>query len=130
MMVEAGLAERDNLWVPGQLAQRWRDVIGCFESRRWMPADDRKHGGELFGQFDSPSAALEIGADADDTGNARRFGPGDHVRQLICEIGIIEMRVRIEKERHVGLELNNGYPPPPPAPPILLNTCCMPVLTP
>src|SRR5664279_3399426 len=65
-----------------------------------MPSNRRKYIGELLGQLDRAHAAGEIGADADDFGNAGRLGPRDYFRQLHRKIGISEMGVGVIEYRH------------------------------
>ena len=92
MVIQAGFAERDDLGVARQVAERGPEIAGRSARVARMPADDREDVGKLFGELNRPLAAFEVGADADDFSDARRLGPGDDIRQFVGEIGVIVWR--------------------------------------
>src|ERR1035437_432560 len=51
-------------------------------------------------QLDCTRTAREVGADGNDFGNARLAGTGDHLRELVRKVGIVEMSVGVVKDRH------------------------------
>ncbi len=65
-----------------------------------MPASDGEDSFESFRQRDGPTAALKVGADADDALDARSARPFDQLGQVLRKFRIIEVRVRVEKRRH------------------------------
>ena len=66
-----------------------------------MPAHHGEDIWELFGEFDGSMAAFQVRPDTNDFGDARRIRPGHYLREIIREIRIFKMRVRIEEDwRH------------------------------
>ena len=106
MVIQAGLAKRDDLAMAGQVAERGPEITGRSVHVARMPADDREDIGKLFGELNCPLAAFEIGADADDFGDARCPGPGDDFWQFVGEIGVIEMGVGVVKCWHYSEKIN------------------------
>ena len=65
-----------------------------------MPADGGKHGGMLLAKPDRAAAALEIGADADDPGDAGRLCAFEHLGQIGGKIRVIQVRVSVVENGH------------------------------
>ena len=100
VIVHAGFTECHNLGMPGQIPQSRPQVARRLHGIRWVPADDGEHVQELLRQPDRPLAALQIGPDANDLGNAGGLGPRNDLRQLVREVRIGQMSVRVVENRH------------------------------
>ena len=99
-VVQAGLADGDDLGMPGQFAQRRTQIFRRFQGLARMPAGRRENTRELFAQLDRTRAAFQVGTDGYDFCDARRRGPFHHRRQILCELRIIQVRVCVVKNRH------------------------------
>jgi len=101
VVIKAGFAEGDDFGVAGKFAERGAEVIGCFEGVGGVPADGGEDGGELFGEFEGAGAAIEVGADGDDSGDAGSGGAFDDLGQFGGESRVIKMGVGVvESWRH------------------------------
>src|SRR5947209_3562312 len=75
-----------------------------------MPPNDGIYIPKLVSQSHRAPAAFEIGPDADDLRNPRGFSTRQHLWQFIREVRIIQMGVRVVKNRHNRLK-NLGQRP-------------------
>src|SRR5258708_4949992 len=65
-----------------------------------MPPDHGVNICELLRQSERPTAAVQIGADGDDLGDASRRCAREDFVEVALEIRIIKMGVGVEKDRH------------------------------
>src|SRR5882724_8181387 len=102
VVVQAGLADGDDLGVFDEFAERGAQIIGRFGGVGGVPADGGEDGGELIGELDGAGAAFEVGADGDDFFDAGGLGAFDDLREIGGVIRIIQVGVGVVKDRHGG----------------------------
>ena len=100
IVIEAGLADRNDLFVFRELTEGRAKVVRRFHRVRRMPSDDREDIWPLLSQGDRAFAAFDIGADANDLLNAGGFGSANHVKKIRRKIGVIKMSVSVVEGRH------------------------------
>jgi len=101
MIIQAGLADCDHAWMPGQFAQRRHHIVGgIFRSR--MHPDHGKDFGIFFREGNRAPAALDRSPDCNDARYARFLRPTQHLVEVRCKVWVVEMRVGFNQ--HQGLK--------------------------
>ena len=83
-----------------EFAEFGTDVGGRFVRVARMPADGGVNLLVLFRQRERVAAAVEVGGDGNDFGDARRLRTGEHVGEVRLVIVVIEVRVCIVENGH------------------------------
>src|ERR1039458_8851339 len=112
VVIQSRLTEGDTLGVPRQFMQSGPQVLRRFGGVGGMPPHRGEDIGEFLRQLDGAHAAGEVRADADDFGDARRLGSGDHLRQLLGKLWISEMGVGVIEHRHNSAARLPAHPAP------------------
>ena len=81
-----------------KFAQGRAQIVRRFHRLGRMPADGGIDVGKFFGEPDRAFAAVEARADGNDFGDAGGLRARDDFRQIRRVVGIIKMRVRVEKD--------------------------------
>src|SRR4051794_28247260 len=77
--------------------QRRTNVFGSFGSIVRVPPNGRINILEFVGEGDSLAAALQISPDTDDARNSSCFSSSNYLLDLVREIRVIQVRVRVVK---------------------------------
>jgi hypothetical protein len=96
VIIQAGLANRHDARVLRQLAQRRDHVVLRLLNVARMNANRRINSRILFREFDRTPAALDGCADCDDAFYICLLRAPEHILEIICEIGKIEMCVSVD----------------------------------
>src|SRR5947207_264311 len=86
--------------MPRQLTQGGAQVAGSLAGMRWVPTDHCEDIRKPFGEPDRSFAALQVGADADDPGNARRLRSRNNLCEFLGELWVIQMSVGVVEGNH------------------------------
>ena len=100
VVIEAAFADSHNFWMFCKSAQGRAQIRRRVQRVGRMPANDREQAFKFFRERDGAFAALQIRADANDFGDAGILRAREHVGKIWLKFGIVEVRVRIEKNRH------------------------------
>ena len=100
IVVQPGLAQRNNLGMFGKLAKRRSQILRSFMRMRWMPTGNGVNAVVLLGKFDRPGTAFEVRANGNHFDNARRLRPLEALREVAGKVRVIQMRVRVEENSH------------------------------
>lgn len=99
VIIQPGLADGHNFWLPGQLPEfvhlpqpNRRHVAG-------MQADGGIDAGKLFGNRQRLTAVRQVGADGDDSFNASRAGAFDHGREFRRKLRPAQVSMGVSEHR-------------------------------
>src|SRR5437879_5059168 len=96
MIIKTDFTDRHNPRIFRELAQ-WRDhILWCFVRVSRMNSDHGENVWILSSKLDHAPAAFDGSANGDDARNAGIVCAAKHVIEIVCEIGIIEMRVGLD----------------------------------
>src|ERR1700730_4101387 len=105
MIIQAGLADRDDARALGELAQRCDYIFAGFLGIRRMNADDSEDIRIFVGKIDRAPAALDGGPNRNNARDASLGCASQHIIKIVRKIGVIEMRVSFYE--HCRLKISN-----------------------
>ena len=97
MIIEAGLANRHDAWIPCELTQRRNHVLAGFLNISWVNADYRKDVRIFLREIDGAPATFNGSADRDDARDTGLGGAAQDIIEVAGEIRIVEMRVSFDQ---------------------------------
>ena len=87
MIIESGLANRNDARIFGQFSQRIDHVVTRFQHRRWMNADDGENILVCFREVDRAAAAFDGSADSDNAGDSRLIRSTQDIVKISAKSG-------------------------------------------